>query len=91
MIAFHRWDQGGAGDDVVVVANFAAVAYDRYTIGMPRAGLWRVRFNGDWGGYSPSFGNHPSFDTLAAPGGRDGMPYQADVGLGPYTAIILSQ
>ena len=90
-IAFHRWVRGGAGDDVVVLANLANVAYGAYRIGMPRAGLWRVRFNGDWRGYSPDFGDHPSFDTLASPGERDGMPCWAEIGIGPYTAIVLSQ
>jgi len=34
-----------AADDVVVIANFADRAYGSYRIGLPRAGLWRVRFN----------------------------------------------
>src|SRR5262249_16212034 len=48
VIAFHRWDQGGPRDDVVVIANFANRAYRAYRIGLPRRGRWRVRFNGDW-------------------------------------------
>jgi 1,4-alpha-glucan branching enzyme len=91
VIAFHRWDQGGPGDDVVVVANMANQSYDSYSIGFPRAGLWQVRFNSDWNGYSPDFGNHLSYDTTANPPGADGMPYSGNVGIGPYTAIILSQ
>jgi 1,4-alpha-glucan branching enzyme len=91
VIAFHRWDHGGAGDDVVVLINMANRAYDSYSIGMPRSGLWRVRLNSDWNGYSPDFGNHPSFDTEAGGGGQDGMPLSALVGLGPYSAVILSQ
>ena len=38
VIAFHRWDQGGPGDDVVVVLNFANTGYAHYEIGLPRAG-----------------------------------------------------
>ena len=91
VIAFHRWDQGGDGDDVVVLLNMANQAYDNYVIGLPREGLWRVRFNSDWNGYSPDFGNYPSFDTWADPGSPDGMPYSASVGVGPYSAVILSQ
>lgn len=91
VIAFHRWQYGGPRDDVVVIANMANRAYDSYTIGLPRGGLWRVRFNSDWRGYDPSFGDHPSRDTAAYPGGRDHMPYHGNIGIGPYTAVILSQ
>ena len=38
VIAFHRFDQGRPGDDVVVVLNFANRAYDSYRIGFPRGG-----------------------------------------------------
>jgi 1,4-alpha-glucan branching enzyme len=91
LLAFHRWDQGGPCDDVVVVVNMANRGYDSYTIGFPRAGLWRVRFNSDWAGYDSTFGDHFSYDAVAAPGERDGMPYSGNVGIGPYSAIILSQ
>lgn len=91
VIAFHRWDQGGAGDDVIVVANLANQSYGSYTIGFPRAGLWKVRFNSDWSAYSAAFGNSLSYDTTAGQPGSDGMPYSGNVGIGPYTAIILSQ
>jgi len=47
--------------------------------------------NSDWNGYSPDFGNHLSYDTTATQPGTDGMPYSGNVGIGPYTAIILSQ
>ncbi len=91
-IAFHRWDQGGPRDDVVVVANLANRGYDAYRIGLPRGGWWRVRFNSDWRGYSAAFTDHPSFDLWAEPGdSSDGMPFTGTVGLGPYTAVILSQ
>ena len=91
MIAFHRWDNGGPGDDVVVVANFGNRSYRDYALGFPRAGQWRVRFNSDWQGYSADFGNTPGYDTVAGGGVRDNMPFQANVGLGPYSVLILSQ
>jgi hypothetical protein len=58
VIAFHRWDQGGTGDDVVVVANFFHAAQDNYTIGFPAAGTWKIRFNSDWRGCNDDFSNH---------------------------------
>jgi 1,4-alpha-glucan branching enzyme len=91
LIAFHRWENGGPGDDVLVVANFANRSYDSYALGMPRTGWWRVRFNSDWQGYSVDFGSHPGYDTTAGGGSMDGMPFQANIGIGPYSLLILSQ
>ncbi|MFL5802340.1 MAG: alpha-amylase family glycosyl hydrolase [Roseiflexaceae bacterium] len=91
LLAFHRWDQGGPRDDVVVVVNMANRGYDSYSIGFPRAGTRRVRFNSDWAGYDGAFGDHNSYDAVAAPGERDGMPCSGNIGIGPYSAIILSQ
>jgi len=74
-----------------VVANCANRSYDSYTIGMPRAGRWLVRFNSDWQGYSPDFGNYLGYHTMAETGARDNMPFHANVGIGPYSVLILSQ
>jgi 1,4-alpha-glucan branching enzyme len=91
LIAFHRWEAGGPRDDVIVVLNMANRAYDSYAIGFPRAGLWRVRLNSDWQGYDAEFGGYDSYDTAAAPDGRDAMPCSGNVRIGPYSVIILSQ
>jgi 1,4-alpha-glucan branching enzyme len=91
LIGFHRWDKGGAGDDVVVLLNMANRAYDNYVFGLPRTGTWRVRFNSDWSGYSPDFGNHPSFELQTSDAGMDYMPFSGEIGIGPYTGLILSQ
>ncbi|MBC7853305.1 MAG: alpha amylase C-terminal domain-containing protein, partial [Pirellulaceae bacterium] len=91
VIAFHRWQSGGARDDVVILVNFANTSYASYNIGFPRGGLWKVRFNSDWNGYSGDFANTSSNDTTANAGAKDGMSYNANVGIGPYTVIILSQ
>jgi 1,4-alpha-glucan branching enzyme len=94
VIAFHRWDNGGPGDDVVVVVNMADRSYDSYSIGFPRDGLWWVRFNSDWNGFSPDFGNRPGYNTNAfnsGAGDPDGMSFRGNVGIGPYSVLILSQ
>jgi 1,4-alpha-glucan branching enzyme len=91
VIAFHRWWNGGPGDDVIVIANFAYQGFTNYNIGMPAGGRWRVRFNSDWDGYDAEFDNWNSDDTMAIAGTKDGLPYNADVGVGPYSLIILSQ
>jgi 1,4-alpha-glucan branching enzyme len=91
VVAFHRWDQGGPGDDVVVVANFANQTYQTYRIGLPREGLWKLRLNGDWQGYSDDFGDLTSGDVAAAPGEFDGCPYHGEINIAPYSVLILSQ
>ncbi|MCB9865748.1 MAG: alpha amylase C-terminal domain-containing protein [Phycisphaerales bacterium] len=91
VIAFHRWSSGGAGDDVIVVANFSGSGFSSYNIGFPRSGTWKVRFNSDWNGYDSSFGNYNSYNTTAVSGAKDGMSYNANIGIGPYTVIVLSQ
>ncbi len=91
VIAFHRWSYGGPGDDVIVVANFSYQGITDYNIGMPRGGRWRVRFNSDWSGYDAEFGDWNSYDTNANSGSKDGLDYNANVGVGPYSIIILSQ
>ncbi|AQT69213.1 1,4-alpha-glucan branching enzyme GlgB [Anaerohalosphaera lusitana] len=91
VIAFHRWRDGGVGDDVIVVANFSYQGFTNYNIGMPRPGRWRVRFNSDWDGYDSEFTNWNSYDANAVTGPKDGLPYNADVGVGPYSVVILSQ
>jgi len=91
VIAFHRWEHGGPRDSVVVVANLSNQGYPSYNIGFPRQGLWKVRFNSDWTGYDPEFGGIHSYDTSAEGHGKDNLPCNGNVGIGPYSAIILSQ
>lgn len=91
VIAFHRWDQGGAGDDVVVIANFSNQSWSNYLIGMPRGGQWNVLFNSDWNGYSADFGNTFTADANAVNVPRDGLNFSAGFDLGPYSVVILSQ
>jgi 1,4-alpha-glucan branching enzyme len=91
VIAYHRYGPGGPGDDVVVVLNFADAGYAAYQLGLPRPGTWRVRLNSDWTGYDPSFSDWTSLDATASGPPQDGLSQSAPVGIGPYTAIILSQ
>jgi 1,4-alpha-glucan branching enzyme len=91
VIAFHRWEQGGSGDDVIVVLNFSTQGFTSYAIGFPRSGTWRVRFNSDWNGYDASFATSSSDDTNAGGGPFDSMPFSGNIGVGPYSAVILTQ
>jgi 1,4-alpha-glucan branching enzyme len=91
VLVYHRWDQGGPGDDVVVIVNFANQSYTGYAIGLPRPGLWRVRFNSDSSAYDAYFGNWNSFDTAADGPPLNGMPCSGSIGIAAYTCVILSQ
>lgn len=90
-IAFRRWDQGGPGDETIILANFADTTQDGYCIGLPTAGQWQVRFNSDWAGYDQEFGNFESFGAEAEEGEYDELPFHACFGLAPYSVLIISQ
>ncbi len=91
LLAYHRWDLGGSGDDVIVVANFSSRYFPDYSIGLPRPGIWYVRFNSDASAYASEFGNTATHDMWSRDGGQDGLPYHGSLALGPYSAVILSQ
>lgn len=84
IIAYHRWDQGGPGDDVVVVFNLANRMQRDYFIQFPRSGRWEVRFNSDWKGYSPDF-KDTQITGVHVEG--DG----ASIVIAPYSVLIFSQ
>jgi 1,4-alpha-glucan branching enzyme len=91
LLAFHRWDQGGPGDDVVVVANFADREISDVRLGLPRAGRWRVRLNSDSPAYAPDFGGHDALDTETEARPMEGFAQSALVSVGPYGVVVLSQ
>jgi 1,4-alpha-glucan branching enzyme len=91
VIVFHRWDEQGPTDSVVVVVNMTNQNRDGYVIGFPRAGLWKTRFNSDSYNYGPNFANHPTADVEAREEESDGLPCSGEIGIGPYTVVIFSQ
>jgi 1,4-alpha-glucan branching enzyme len=90
-LAYHRWENGGPGDDVVVVANFSNTPMQNLNLGFPRQGRWHVLFNSGAKVYDPSFVNGDSFDTTANPGKKDGLNFNGNVSIGPYSVVIFSQ
>jgi 1,4-alpha-glucan branching enzyme len=90
MLAFQRWYDHGPGDDVVVIANLDAGSKQDYRIGMPEAGLWKLRFNSDARLYSDAFGDFDSFDVTAYEGDYDDMGAHADIDIAPYSLLIYS-
>ncbi|MBN2527549.1 MAG: alpha amylase C-terminal domain-containing protein [Deltaproteobacteria bacterium] len=91
VLAFHRWQNGGARDDVIVVANFSNWTHYHYSIGLPGEGRWRVRLNTNYSGYD-SFEHHTvTTDMDAENVPWDGMPCCGSLDIGPWAAIIFSQ
>jgi 1,4-alpha-glucan branching enzyme len=91
VIAFQRWQDHGPGDDVMVILNFSAQSFDHYRLGFPAPGLWRLRFNSDWQGYSATFAGHASWDVTADGPPMDGLQTSADISIGAYTALVFAR
>ena len=85
VVAYHRWDNGGAGDDVVVIVNFSEQIFESYDLYMPRSGEWLVRFNSSWKGYSPDFHERVFANTMTDESRK------ITVALAAYSVVILSQ
>lgn len=83
VLAYHRWMDGGVGDDTVVVINFSNLTLLDYEVNFPRPGRWVVRFNSTWQGYGADFKEVPLESVDVAETGK--------IALAPYSAIILSQ
>jgi 1,4-alpha-glucan branching enzyme len=91
ILAYHRWADGGPGDDVVVALNLTNRQVTDHVIGLPRAGDWRVRLNGDDRAYGSDFGEVRCPDPTAEAVPADGLAYRGKVTLGAYAFVILSQ
>lgn len=94
VIAYHRWMDGGAGDDVVVVANFANTTWpasSNYRIGFPRGGTWHVHFNSDSTLYGSDYGNTGVTTVNADPIAYNGLAFSGTIAMGPYSVLVLSQ
>ena len=88
VLAFHRWADGGPGDDVVVVANLSHQPREHYRVGMPHPGRWALRLNSDAGLYSALFGDHAAYDLDAWDESSDGMPAHVSLNIAPYTVLV---
>jgi 1,4-alpha-glucan branching enzyme len=85
VLAFAR--SADEGQDVVVVANFAASAATG-RIAMPYAAHWRLRFYSDARTYSALFGDHHSADLEAEEAPMGEFPASAKVDVGPYSLVV---
>ncbi len=90
IFAFHRWAEGGPGDDTVVVVNLSANPYEHYRIGMPHAGRWALRLNSDSQAYSPDFGNADAYDLDSWAEPVDGLDAHVSLSIAPYSVLVYS-
>jgi 1,4-alpha-glucan branching enzyme len=91
VLAWHRWHDGGPRDSTVVIMNLSHRMYDFYELTLPAEGEWKVRFNADWCGYSPDFGDA---ELICVEASREENGYPAVTGglqLPPYAFVVLSQ
>ncbi len=86
VVAFKRWKSAHPDQIAVVIANFAGTTLSNYAVNFPSAGNWYVHFNSDSTNYGSDFGNAGSSTVTAS-----GSPATANVTIGPYSALILSQ
>ncbi len=91
LLAFVRFADLKPKDSTVVILNFSNNSYEDYDFGFPDAGLWKLRFNSDWNGYDPEFGQVHTTDTEATASEMDSLPYSAKVSIAAYAAVIYSQ
>lgn len=85
VMAYHRWQSGGANDDVIVIINFSDQRFDEYKLYLPVAGQWQVRFNSSWKGYSKDFNETKTTKAIT------NQDSQISVELADYNILILSQ
>lgn len=85
VFAYHRWSKGGPNDDVLVIVNCSAQRFKEYKLYVPIPGMWHVRFNSSWKGYSPDF---PETHTGTVTTDENS---QLTVELSDYNVLILSQ
>jgi len=86
VVAFNRWKSSDPNENVVVVGNFTAATLNNYALNFPSAGYWYVHLNSDSTKYGPDYGNIGSSFVTAR-----GSPATANITIGPYSALILSQ
>ena len=87
---------------MVVVVNLSHLAHENYKPGFPPPGMWRLRLNSDWNGYSRGFGNQACSDVVAgterrhepqdlSAKERDAFPAAGTISIGPYSVLVFSQ
>ena len=91
VLAWNRWDEGGPRDSTVVVMNLSVNHHDFYEIAFPDEGVWKLRFNADWKGYSEDFNDTEVLDVEANAGEIGHPAPKGGFRLSPYGILIFSR
>ncbi len=91
VVAFHRFDNQGPGDDVVVVMNFSTETRGNYRIGFPAGGCWNLSFNSDAAIYSEDFSNAAVSDLATEDRAQDGFASSSVLNIPPYSTLIYTR
>jgi 1,4-alpha-glucan branching enzyme len=83
VIGYHRWQNGGPRDDVMVLVNFANKSHQNYELAWPRDGVWKIRFSA-WPAYAVD-GQEASVDDVTVKDGK------GTIVMPPSSVLILSQ
>jgi 1,4-alpha-glucan branching enzyme len=87
LLAYHRWaEDGGPGDSVVVILNFANNTLQDYRLSFPAAGEWLLRFDSHFAAYDDSFEGQVSGNVTTADDSQEAV-----LAIAPYSALIYSQ
>lgn len=91
VLAFQRFEHGGPGDDVMIVANFSHQTYQGYRVGVPSGGAWHERLNSNWSRYGKEQDSPVAGALEAEDGEWDGLPASVEISLPAYSLVLLSQ
>lgn len=91
VIAYHRWDQGGMNDDVVIVLNFSSTTFPQYFVGFPHGGDWHLVLNSDSTTYADDYSDLGADIVTTTGEGMDGLGHRGNVPLAPYSGYIFSR
>ena len=91
VLAYHRYEHGGAGDDVMIVANFSHQAHVGFRIGLPSGGTWHERLNSNWSRYCKDKSSPVGPPLEADDQAWDDLPASVELSIPAYSLLILSQ
>ncbi len=85
ILAYHRWENGGKRDSVVVVLNFYNQKQEQIILSFPATGKWTTHFNSDSSIYDTEYTNYGTKEVVTDQSGKGVLQ------IAPYSALILSQ
>ncbi|MDQ3331798.1 MAG: alpha-amylase family glycosyl hydrolase [Planctomycetota bacterium] len=88
VLAWHRYKDGGPGDDVIVVANFSSDTLSSYELALPLRGTWRVLLDSGSAEYDPQKSRRTAERNVAAvfPSGE-----KIEIAPGPRCVVVLGR